>query len=439
MADFFKVYGPILVLVLLGFLAAYQFVDPAPPHQLTIATGAEGGAYAAYGARYRDLLAPEGIEVTLVASRGSVENLSLLAADRAESDGPSVDIAFVQSGIGTPGEFPQLVALASLYFEPLWVFSRGTEAPGSLTELAGRRLAVGAAGSGTRHVALQLLAANGIGDDDGTKIDPLGSAKALAALQLGLVDAAFLVTAKRSAVLTELLQQQGIQLMSFERAEAYERRFPHLSAVVLPEGVLDLAGNLPDHDITLVSPLATLVAREDVHPALIDLVMRAASEIHGGPGLFEDAGQFPSPQNVNFPLSPEAERYFKSGLGFLHRVLPFWAATFIDRTWILILPVLTLLIPLMRIAPPTYRWQVRRRIFRWYRDLRRLETKLQDATAGGDAEPLQEALADIGSLQDEVGQVMVPLSYADNLYHLRLHIDFVRRRYEPPSETLSSQ
>ena len=364
MADYFKVYGPIFVLVLLGFLATYQFVDPAPPRQLTIATGAEGGAYAVYGARYRDLLAREGIEVTLVASRGSVENLELLAGDKGLGDGPPVDIAFVQSGIGTPGAFPQLLALASLYFEPLWVFSSGIEAPGRLTELAGRRLAVGAEGSGTRYVALQLLAANGIGDGDGTRINPLGGAEAATALQLGLADAAFLVTAKRSSILTELLQQQGIELMSFERAEAYERRFSHLSAVVLPEGVLDLAGNLPDHDITLVSPVATLVAREDVHPALIDLVMRAASEIHGGPGLFEDAGQFPSPRNVDFPLSPEAERFFKSELGFLHRVLPFWAATFVDRTWVLILPVLTLLIPLMRIAPPTYRWQVRRRIFR---------------------------------------------------------------------------
>ena len=296
MGDFFKVYGPIVLLVALGFLAAYQFVDPAPPREITLATGSESGAYHAYGLRYRDILARDGIEVKLVATAGSVENLDLLASD--EGGGPSgsgdtrVDLAFVQSGIGTPAGFPNLVALASLYYEPLWVFTRASEAPGRLNALAGRRLAVGAEGSGTRFVALQLLAANGIGQDgDGTKIEALGGSEAIAALQTGLVDAAFLVTAQGNRLLSELLEQQGIGLMSFERAEAYARRFPHLSAVSLPEGVLDLANNIPAMEMTLVSPVATLVSREDLHPALIDLVMRAAQEIHAGQGLFEAAGR----------------------------------------------------------------------------------------------------------------------------------------------------
>ena len=440
MGDFFKVYGPIVLLVALGFLAAYQFVDPAPPRSLTIATGSESGAYHAFGLRYREILARDGIEVTLVSTAGSVENLGLLAEEEGDtSSDPGdarVDLAFVQSGIGAPAGFPNLVALASLYYEPLWVFTRGSEAPGRLSALAGRRLAVGAEGSGTRYVALQLLAANQIGREDGTKIEALGSSEAVAALQTGLIDAAFLVTSQRNQILSELLEQQGFGLMSFERAEAYARRFPHLSAVTLPEGVLDLANNIPGQEVTLVSPVATLVAREHLHPALIDLVMRAAQEIHGGQGLFEAAGQFPSAQNVDFPLSAEAERFFKSGPSFLRRVLPFWAATLVERTWILILPVLTLLIPLLRIAPPTYRWQVRRRIYRWYRDLRELEAELQAADARRDAVTMKSIRTRLAALQDEVGQVVVPLSYADNLYHLRLHIEFVRERYDPSIHTL---
>lgn len=439
MSDFLKIYGPILALIVLGFVVAYQFVDPAPPRRLTLATGSPDGAYHAYGERYREILAADGIEVVLVTTAGSVENLALLdAAAAAEKDGaddgaPPVDLAFVQSGIGNPADSPDLVALASLYFEPLWVFVRGETAPGELRDLAGWRIAVGAEGSGTRQMALELLGANGVGEGDGrgTRLSDLGGEAAAEALVAGEVDAAVFVTAKVRPRLSALLAQPGIGLMSFERAEAYLRLFPHLSSVVLPEGAADLAANLPDRDIVLLSPVATLVARSEVHPALIDLMMAAAGKIHGGRGLFEPAGEFPSPRNVEFPLSPGAERYFKSGLGFLHKYLPFWAATLVARTWIMILPVLTLLIPLLRIAPPTYRWQVRRRIIRWYRDLRALETELQAAREADDAARLAELIERVDRLQTEIGRITVPLSYADDLYNLRLHTEFVRRRFAP--------
>ena len=429
MSDFLKVYGPILLLIAVGFVVAYQFVDPAPPRTLTLATGSPEGAYHAYGERYREILARDGIAVTLVESAGTVENLARL--DRPANEPGAVELAFVQSGVGDPASSPALVALASLYYEPLWVFVGGDRPVARLTALAGRRVAVGAEGSGTRFVALELLAANGIsaGDDQGTALSDLGGGAAADALAAGELDAAVFVTAKYSPRLSDLLATPGIQLLTFERAAAYERRFRHLAVVTLPEGAIDLAANLPGADLTLLSPLATLVARDDLHPALIDLVLRAASEIHGGPGLFEEPGQFPSPHNVDFPLSDEAERYFQSGLPFLRRVLPFWAATLVERLWVLLLPALTLLIPLLRIAPPTYRWQVRRRIIRWYRDLRRLEADLQAAAEAGDAAGLGEALAALERLQVESGRIAVPLAYADNLYNLRLHIEFVRRRY----------
>ncbi len=434
MSDFLKIYGPILALIVLGFVVAYQFVDPAPPRRLVLATGSPEGAYHAFGERYREILARDGIEVELVPSAGSVENLALLDAstgDDAAGGEPQVDLAFVQSGIGSPADSPDLVALASLYFEPLWVFVRGEAAPPELRDLAGLSIAVGAEGSGTRQVALELLDANGVAEGDGlgTVLSDLGGGEAAEALTAGEIDAAIFVTAKVSPRLTELLAEPGIRLMSFGRAEAYLRLFPQLSSVVLPQGAADLAADRPGRDIVLLSPLATLVARSEVHPALIDLVMAAAEKIHGGPGLFEKAGQFPSPRNLDFPLSPEAERFFKSGLGFLHKYLPFWAATLVARTWIMILPVLTLLIPLLRIAPPTYRWQVRRRIIRWYRDLRELEAELQAAREASDDTRMAELLHKVDRLQTEIGQITVPLAYADDLYNLRLHTEFVQRRF----------
>ncbi|MEM7225581.1 MAG: TAXI family TRAP transporter solute-binding subunit [Pseudomonadota bacterium] len=430
MWDFLKVYGPIFLVVALGFYGAYQFVDPAPPRTLTLATGNPEGAYAAYGERYREILGESGIEVTLVPSAGSAENLSLLAQEPNDSD-TVVDLAFVQSGVGTAERFPALEGLASLYFEPLWIFVRAQRRPQRLAVLSGKRLAIGQPGSGTRDVALRLLGANSIGPGDrqGTETLELSSADAVEAMLARRVDAAFFVTANTDGLLAPLFDAPRTLLMSFERAEAYTRRFRDLSRVTLPEGLINLSTNRPDEDITLLSPVATLVAREDLHPALVDLILRAAARIHGPGGLFETPGQFPSSLYLDFPLSPEAERYFTSGIPFLRRVLPFWAATLVERMWVMILPLLALLIPLMRIAPPTYRWQVRRRIVRWYKDLRRLEARL--ATADPDARA--KGLAELERLQRDVGRVSVPLSYADNLYHLRLHIDFVRQRFERAS------
>lgn len=431
MWDFLKVYGAIIVLVAAGFVVAYQFVDPAPPGTLVMATGDPEGAYHAFGRRYQEILARDGIEVRLVTTAGSGENLQhLVESAEAARDQDAVDIAFVQSGVGSAEATPALRALASLYFEPLWIFIR-EEAAIRLGDLAGKRLAVGAVGSGTRKVALELLAANAIHVDDGhgTQLLALGAGDAAAALLKGEIDAAFIVSARRNSALDLLLSSPEIELLHLDRAEAYARRFRYLTRLELPEGVLDFAENKPWRDIALLSPAATLVAREDLHPALIDLVMRAAGEIHGSAGLFEEPGQFPSPRLVDFPLSPDAERYFKSGLGFLDRYLPYWAATLVGRTWVLILPVLTLLIPLMRIAPPTYRWQVRRRIIRWYRELRRLEAALREAAQAGDTPARQRHLVQLEGIQDEVGQLSVPLGYADDLYRLRMHIEFVRARF----------
>jgi TRAP transporter TAXI family solute receptor len=431
MPGYLKVYGPIAILVIVGFFVAFQFVDPAPPRTLTMATGVPGGAYDHFGRQYQEILGADGIAVRLVNTAGSVENLALLSRPEGTASTPKVDIAFVQSGIGAPADAPELVALGGLFYEPLWVFARAQAAPRRLAELAGKRIAVGVTGSGARHVAMQLLAANGVaaGDAHGTATLELGGDAAADALVSGEVDAAFFVTARPSPAVRRLMTVPGVHLLSFELADAYIRRFRHLAKVILPEGVLDFAANVPPENVVLLSPVASLVAREDVHPALVDLVMQAATRIHGGAGLFEEQGQFPSDLNLDFPLSPEAERYLRSGLRFLRRVLPFWAATAVERLWVLILPVVTLMVPLLRIGPPTYRWQSRRWIARSYRELRQVEGRLRDADAASNAPERTAALEALDRLQSRIGQIKTQLSNADALYHLRLHIEFVRRRF----------
>ncbi len=420
MSDFLKIYVPLSILVFVAFVVTYQYVDPAPPESIRIATGPDDGAYAAFGAQYKAALEKAGIAVELVPTAGSEENLQLLGTTEG-----GVDVAFVQGGIGDPTAHPEFMSLASLYHEPMWVFVRGDPPAQTLAELDTYRVAVGPEGSGTRTIALKLLRENGIGSS-ATELWSIGGQEAANALLTGQIDAAIFVAAETSPAIQSLLKAADIDLMSFERGEAYHRLFPFLSNVSLPQGILDLDKNLPRTDVTLLAPAAQLVARDTLHPALSDLMLTAADRIHGPATLFERAGTFPSTAFVHFPISTDAKRFLENGPSFLHSVLPFWAATMSERLFILLLPLLTLLIPLLRVAPPTYRWQVRRKIYRWYADLMRIEEQLRRARTYGDR---RESLEELDELQSQICRVTVPLSFTDDLYHLRHHVDFVRRLF----------
>lgn len=415
--DFLGIYGSAVFLTVLGFFIAYQFVEPAPPRRITIATGSPSGAYYAYGQIYRAMLARDGIELVVRETAGSIENVRLLESGAA-------DVAFVQSGVDGAA-LGELRSLGSLYFEPLWVFSR--EPVTDFGDLAGKRLAVGGEGSGTRAVALRLLTDNGLAGDAAAEraaeLLPLDGKDAAEALTEGEADAVFLVASPSAPVVRSLLEDPKISLMSFTRAEAYARRYPFLSRVDLPEGVIDFTSNLPPRDVSLLAPAANLVAHMNFHPALIDLLLGAATEVHGAGGLFERPGEFPSLLYTAFPVDPQARRYLNKGPSFLQNYLPFWAANLIDRLKVLLVPLLTLMFPLFRIVPPTYRWRVRKRIYRWYREVQAVEDGLDSET-----EPLSALCAELDRIEEEVKQVSVPLAYADSLYQLRSHIELVRGR-----------
>lgn len=421
MRDFLKVYLPIALIVAAGFVVAYRLVDPAPSSTLRIATGGKDGAYAAAAERYKAILARDGVTLEIVYTNGALENLKLLS----DPDG-KIDLAFVQGGTGNPDTTPDLVSLASVFFEPLWIFVRSDRQPRNLMELAGKRVAIGVEGSGTRALALELLGSSGV-FERATQIADIGGGDAVQALIKGEVDAAFFVTARPTPMLSPLLGTRGIRLLNMEYAEAYKFRHQYLTSVTLPAAVISLDPPVPAQNVTLLAPAAALVAREGLHPALIDLILGAAKEVHGRRQLFSNRGEFPSPAYLDFPLEKQAQRYLESGPSLLRRYLPFQVAGFVERLWVLVLPLLTLAIPLMRIAPPAYRWQVKRKIYRWYKHLRRLEDQLWVAK---DAKAKALLLERLDKMQREVGRVGVPLSYADQLYHLRLHIEFLRQRVE---------
>lgn len=415
--DHLGIFGPGIIITILGFIVAYHFVGPAPPRTITIATGDKSGAYYAFAQRYREILARDGVTLEIRSTAGSVENVKLLGAKQGD-----VDIAFVQGGIGDPAAQPELQSLASLYFEPLWVFYRRDLKIKRLPDLRGKRIVIGPEASGTKAIATKLLTANGVNAQTATLLS-LGGEEAVEALLDRKADAAFLVISPQSSIIHNLLLRQEIGILSFERGEAYQRVDRFLSILKLPEGVMDFEKNIPDRDIFLLAPAANLVVREGFHPALVDLFLGAAAEIHSAPGLFQDLNEFPSQKYLDFPLNKEAQRYFRSGATFLRKYLPFWWAVFFERVKVMLLPFFTLLIPLMRFFPPGFRWKVRSRIYRWYRNLEEIDLKRAQVTT---LDGIRSCIVELEKIEKEVGQVSVPLSYAGELYSLRIHIGYVR-------------
>jgi TRAP transporter TAXI family solute receptor len=410
---------PSLLLAIAAFWLAAQFIKPAPPDQLIISTGGEGGAYQRFAARYKDALATYGITLVEKPSAGSTENL-----ERLRNPDFEVDAAFIQGGTARPGEDDELVSLGDIYYEPLWIFYRDGALSGGdkILDLKGKRVAIGGLGSGTNQLARELLAANGI-DDKNARLIEAGGLPLVERLRKNEIDAVFAVGPTQSSLIWMLLYTPGVRLMNLTHAEAYTRRFPYLARLTLPRGAIDLSLDIPPHDVQLVSPMATLLVREDMHPALIDLLMQAASEVHGAPGVFQKPREFPRSGHSEFPLSKEADRYYKSGKPFLQRYLPFWAATLIDRMVVMLVPLLAVLIPLFKFAPQIYGWRVRSRIYRRYGELKFLENRVNEDPG---RHTRAEWLEKLETIEKDASTIRTPLTFTDMLYTLRGHIDLVR-------------
>jgi TRAP transporter TAXI family solute receptor len=413
--DFLKIYWPLVLVAIGGLVLTLLLMDPAPPKTIRFAAGSPGGAYYVYAERYQRLLAEEDVEVELIQTAGSVENLRLL-------DEGQVDVALVQGGLATSGDAEKLRSLGGLFHEPFWVFVRDDVGVTEYGQLRDKRLAIGPVGSGTRLLGIELQDEfDGVWSE--TSRNSLSGTAAAGALIDGKLDAAAFAASPDAPYVRTLLRAPGISLMPFERAEALSRRQPALAAVTLLRGVVDIGADLPAHDIPLVAPVAQLVVDKSLHPAIEALLVDAASAIHQDGSLLARAGTFPDANATDLPVSRQVERYYENGPSFLRRYFSFDVANFLDRAWILAIPLLTLLIPLVRVAPPIYRWRVRRKIYIWYKDLRDLEAR-------GRSTPTKEARAaitdELEDLQVEIGELDVPLSYTDDLYRLRNHVEFVK-------------
>jgi TRAP-type uncharacterized transport system substrate-binding protein len=422
--------GPFALLcATLGWLAIW-LLDPAPPRTLSLAAGPEGSLFFNQARQYRDILARNGIKLMLVETEGSQDNLARLQAPHG-----GVDAGLVLDGVAQRDGAQALVSLGTVSHQPLMVFYRHATPITRLADFAGLRLSIGRLGSGARTLALALLKANGIEPGQATQLRALEADDAVQDLLDGEINAVFLMgDSARPETIRKLLFTSGIRLFSFDQADAYARRFAYLNKLTLPMGAFDLGHNIPAQTVTLVAPTVELVVRADLHPALSDLLIEAAQEVHGRRTVLQDAGEFPQARATDFTLSDDAARFYKSGKGFFYRRLPFWLASLTDRILLLLLPIGVLLIPGLRLLPWLYQWRIRSRIYRWYGALIALERSLLDAPS-----PTQQAslLARLDDIEQAVNDISVPLAYVDQLYVLREHIGFVRRRLSAtPAQTL---
>ena len=413
--------GVILFIGLVISIAILMFMNSATPNSITIASGPNGSSFQKSAEKYKKILSKEGVTLKIITTEGSVDNFKKLSDPKV-----AVDVGFVLGGEVNDANIDNLFSLGSISYQPLMIFYRG-DPKMLVSDFKGLRLDIGQEGSGTHTLALTLLKANGFEPKDGTIYVNTLAGNPVQELQENKIDAIFLMSDSTATdLMRQLLHTPNIHLFNFTQADAYTRRINYLNKLEMPKGSLDFGKNIPADDTYLIGPTVELIARSSLHPALSDLLLEAAREVHGTPGLFKKRGEFPAPQEHEFRISPDATRYYASGKSFLYRTFPFWLASLIARVLAVIVPVALLLIPALKLIPAIYRWRIEYRINRWYRALLELERDAFKLSV--DLKRREELLRHLDHIEQAVNKIIVPASFGNHFYGLREHINFVRDR-----------
>jgi TRAP transporter TAXI family solute receptor len=413
-------YGLAAALILLAIVGTVVWLGPLPPKVVLMSTGTSGSDYDFYGREYQAILKRAGVQLRLLPSSGPLDNLKRLNDPRS-----GVMVAFVEGGLTSERQSPDLESLGTVFYEPFWFFlHRGIELQRP-DDLRGKKVAVGPEGSGTRHIAARFLALNGVSENQ-LQLLPLTGTEAAEALLKGEIDAAAMAATWDTEAVRRLLASSEVYLFGAPRADAYVALYPYLTKLVVPQGVGNLATNRPSADVNLVASAASLIVRKDLHPAIKYLLLEAATAVHSGGGLFQKRREFPAPEPVDLPISKDARQFYRSGPPFLQRYLPYGWAVLLSRILVLLIPIVGVAYPLLRTAPTLYAWNMRRRIFRLYGELKFIEMEL-DARGGQANDELRSRLA---RLEERANHLFVPFAFAPFLYQLRNHIGLVRARFD---------
>lgn len=398
---------------------AVWLLNLLPPDRVRIAAGRPGTAYHALAQQYRAILGRDGIAVDIEETPGSVANVEALtrAADPA-------DVAFVQGGVPMPEGAP-LEALGAVFLEPLWVFGRWNVAePADPSRWQGLAVAAGEPGSGTRYVVETAL--RNLGIDPGTlDLRAMNSTDAAAALHDGSIEAGVFVGPVSAPYLQSLFADESVRALSIRDPEALARRLPFVELTDIPPASFDYAARRPDERVDLVAMVARLVARDGLHPALVDRLVEAAREVHSGRDLVTREGQFPAASGVDMAMNVQAASLIEKGPNPFNRFLPYWIGAQISKFALLLVPLVVIFFPVFRIAPSLYQWRMRGKVWRHYPELRAIE---RDSAAVRDAAALDGLSRRLDAIEAQVTRSRLPPSYREYAYAMRVHIDLVRRK-----------
>ncbi len=399
---------------------------PAPPSTVTMATGNKGTTFEYFGQRYRDIFARSHVELKLRETDGAVDNIELL-----KNPNSGVQIALDFGGISDGEPAPGVLSLGNAYTNPFWIFYSSDEPLDRLSQLKGKRIAVGPVGSGTHVSAERLLGRSGVDSTTATLL-PFGGAAAAAALNESKADVVWTAGPPDAPTISSLLRNPKVRLMSFPMADAFTRVFPYLVRLVLPQGVIDLDSIIPPNDVVLIGTTTKVLVRNDLHPQIVQLLLQTMVEAHGGANIFQRVGEFPNAADPEYPVAIAAGDFYKSGPSLTQRYLPLWLSVHAQRAIAVLVAGLAIGLPTFRFLPVFYQWVMRRRLIYWYAKLKALEASFD---ANANAISLPETKIEVERIEDAVSHIQFPLTFTDQLYNLRSHIDIVRRKIASRANT----
>jgi TRAP transporter TAXI family solute receptor len=414
----FKGFAAAVAIVSIVSLILIYFI-PTPPSKVTMATAFKGSSFEYYGRQYREIFARSNVDLELRPSSGAGENIKLLQDPRS-----GVQFSLMVSGISDGKHAPGLLSLGTVYNNPYWIFYSSNEPVDRLSQLMGKRIAVGPEGSATRASAEQVLGKGGVNSETATFL-PFAGTTAVEALNDGKVDAVWIIGAPDATAVKSLLQSPNVRIMSFPMAEAFTRIFPDLTRMVLPQGVIDIYRNIPPNDVQLIGSTTKVLVRSDLHPEIVQLLLQTMVEVHSGSNIFQRIGEFPNGTDVEYPVAPAAIDFYKNGPSFMQRHLPLWLSVHAQRAIAVLVTAIALSLPMFRFLPTAYNWLTRRRLFYWYAQLKALEASFDTDPTG---KHLPQKRAEIERIEEAVSHIHFPLTFSDQLYNLRSHIDIVRRK-----------
>jgi TRAP transporter TAXI family solute receptor len=414
----FKGLVTALCIVSIIWIALTYFI-PAPPSKVVMATAFKGASFEYYGQQYRDIFARFNVKLELRETAGGVENVALLQDPKSD-----VQIAFVQAGVSDGKHTPGILSLGTVYNQPYWIFYSATEPLDRLSQLKGKRIAVGPQGSGTRLAAEKILGKGGVNSETATLL-PFAGLAAVNALSDKKVDAVWIIGSPDATAVKSFLGNPDVRLLGFPMAEAYTRIYPELVRLVLPKGVVDIDQTIPADDVQLIGTTTKVLVRSDLNPEIVELLLQTMTETHSRQEIFQRSGEFPNATDAEYPVAATAIDYYKNGPSYLRRHVPLWLSVHVQRAIAVLVAGVAIGLPLFHYLPLLYKWKMRRRLLHWYSQLKALE-------ASFDASPsdkhLLEKQIEIERIEDAVSRIRFPLTFTDQLYNLRSHIDIVRRK-----------